>query len=61
LERELEREREKSHKPRKNITVVNVEESLLKSHQDHVQNIESVEGTGSDGDSIPCHRIMLRV
>ena len=47
----LEREREKSHKPRKNITVVKVEESLLKSHQDDDQNLESVEGTGSDGDS----------
>ena len=47
----LDREREKSHKPRKNITVVNVEESLLKSHQDDDQNLESVEGTGGDGDS----------
>jgi len=47
----LEKEREKSHKPRKNITVVKVEESVLISDPDEDQNVESVDDTEGDGDS----------
>ena len=49
----LEKEREKSHKPRKNITVVKVEESVLISDPDEDQNVESVDDTEGDGDSSP--------
>ena len=47
----LEREREKSQRPRKNITVVKVEESLLKSDPEEDQNIESVDDTEGDSES----------